>query len=279
MSDESERLDRFRWWLQFKRKCRPTTVHVYGSCVARVRRNGAAYPEKHERSALRTYVRYLDHARPVEDQADQAIRDWLLEPMPVERGPRKMAVAPFTKDDWAKLRTTLATDPEPEARVLEIQAVTGLRIGDVLRIRRHDLRKALAETDVLHVEIKGGRNFAVPTSGAPEVWHRLHKQWREWEDLAHWISPQADKNPDHAAYVSVRKHLRLLGQHLELDGRVNLHRIRHTVANRALAITKDVDSVRVLLGHRSLQSTMRYLDDRERVDDVAQLHRRLREDL
>jgi integrase len=270
----------FRAWLT-ARRYRATTVRQYVGAVdrARLQVEQGDPVEARYRPPVRAYTAYLDQTRSEPDWVDLALRDWLAAPR--ERAPPKtrQPIAPFDADDWRKLVRALATDPEPEARVIEIQTVTGLRTGDVLRLRRRALKEALAGSHVVQVELKGARVLPVPTSGAPEVWERLAKQWREGDTLAKWVSPASADADAGAAYIAVRKHFQLLAQDLGLHGPIHLHRLRHTVADLALTATKDINAVRIMLGHQNIATTMRYIDDRSRINDVATIHRTIREGL
>ena len=79
-----------------------------------------------------------------------------------------------------------------------------------------------------------------------------------------------------AAYQRVNRHLKALGDELGLPAPVHLHRLRRTLAVQALRTTKDMTIVQQLLGHASLSSTERYVDE-VRTDAVGRLQKKLRQ--
>lgn len=178
----------------------------------------------------------------------------------------------FQDQDWRKLYAAVVDDPAPEARVLQVEMETGVRVGDVLRLTRSRLRAAFTDGHLL-LEVKGGRERTVPIIATSASWVALWEAWpAEYEIVAEWLSPRADLDPEvsRAAYAKVRRHMLELGTQLGLHGRIHTHRCRRTVAVRALASTKDVHAVSQLLGHASVKTTEGYVDEL-RVADVNQI--------
>jgi site-specific recombinase XerD len=64
-----------------------------------------------------------------------------------------------------------------------------------------------------------------------------------------------------AAYKQIDTRLKQVAREAGLTERVHLHRLRRTVAVRALAQTNDIAAVQQMLGHRSIQTTARYVDE------------------
>jgi integrase len=231
--------------------------------------------------ALRTYTAFL-LAEP--DAAgtpfDIAVGELELEPAKLPkkraRGTKKLQQS-FDEQDWARLLGSLKRDRTPEGTVLLVCAVTGARIGDALRIKRGDLRSAY-RTGVLEIEQKGGHLRRMPLEGARDVWDKLDERWKAGATVARWLCPESDAEAEGGgcAYKRVFRHLQTVGDELGLKGRVHLHRLRRTVATRALRRTKDIHLVSQLLGHRSINSTQRYVTEL-RTEEVGALQRELRE--
>lgn len=193
---------------------------------------------------------------------------------------RQRAASSIADGEWQRLLQEIAADPSPEAAVLDVLASTALRIGDVLPLPRERLRAAL-ETRRLRLATKGGEERAVDLDGAPDAWARL---WGAWSapgaghpTLALLVAPGGDGSPDShgAAYAACARRLRVLATRAGLTGRVHLHRLRRTVGVQALRVTEDTVAVQQLLGHRSHQTTLGYLDE-ARPERVAQLQQQIR---
>lgn len=231
---------------------------------------------------LRRYRGYLEAVGTNEDAFDRWVRKQPLAALKVLKSkdakPREQARS-FPETEWRKLVNALAADDSPEGTVLYVQAVTGHRIGDVLRLSRKALLKGL-RTGVLQLQRKGGTYVEVPVAGLPEPWEALRDRWpaAEGGTVAQWICPTSSLGEEAGggAYQRVRRRLRSLAVELGISGRPNLHRLRRTVGVRALKKTKDIHLVSQLLGHRSLQSTEHYVTEL-RASEVAALQRNLLE--
>lgn len=261
--------------------CVTTVAHVRAA-----KRSWAARepPPPYTHTSLSRYVAFLGGA--AESSLDDFDR-WVLSlglapahdrPLASAISSKREATA-FNDDDWVRLADVLAQDIRAEARCLEVQLVSGLRVGDALRIRRDALARARQTGEPLVVDTKGGKLRKVPIDGAPDVWERLWKTWvpGTGETMAVWISPQGKYGElgGYGAYQAVRRHLVKLTRALGLQGRTHLHRFRRTVAERALDETKDIHAVQQLLGHAKLSTTEKYVRG-FRNEDVSDLLRRIR---
>lgn len=228
--------------------------------------------------AAKRYGRYLETTT-----ARSSFDNELLEALKAPRSRRRLQrrrkheAVSFRDEDWAKLFTKLKEQREPEAVVILVIFATGLRIGDVLRLRRDALRKAIdgGATDVVTIQ-KGNRERRVPVAGAREYWLLLYERWSDGATLAQWLCPTSKWGAETpgGAYQRVRRHLQATCAELGLDGRAYLHRLRRTVAVRALESTKDVHLVQQLLGHANIGATQLYTDEL-RSREVAALQQRL----
>jgi len=176
----------------------------------------------------------------------------------------KLARVSFRDEDWQTLFDTLTADADPKARVLQLQMLTGSRVGDVLRIERVQLQEAL-ELGVLAMRRKGGRVTNVSLDGAHAQWQALLDAWpTHAESVAQWVSPgsQLGAASGGGAYQAVNRYLKALGARLGVRGRVHLHRIRRTVAVHALVESGgNLQPVQQLLGHSTDDSTKHYVDE------------------
>jgi integrase len=193
------------------------------------------------------------------------------------RAARKRTAQGLSDAEWSALWRAVLAEPAPTARVLEAQMVSGLRVGDVLGITREALRRGV-EHDQLRFFVKGGTERLLYTTPARETWERLFgifagKSASEAHTVADAVCP--DGGP-RCAYHAVERLARKLGRDLGVD-RLHTHRLRRTVAVQALRATGgDLVAVQQLLGHSSIQSTSRYVDEAQ-PERVAALSRALGE--
>jgi integrase len=179
---------------------------------------------------------------------------------------------------WAAFGDALAARVSPEARVIELMVATGMRIGDALRVRREPVLEALSNTEgLIDLTVKGGKHAVRAVDGAPAEWAAIGALFRSAKDasnVAELVTPGQPEATGGPAYMRVRTELRAVGKIAGVEGRVHLHRVRRTVAVKALQHTKDIVLVSKLLDHGSITTTMKYVDE-GRADEVAQLQREL----
>lgn len=206
---------------------------------------------------------------------------------PETRKGRKRSAKSIDDASWRLLCEMVARDPEPEARVLEVQCATGLRVGDVLRITRTSLANAL-KTGSLYIVTKGNKPRELQIEGFEE-WVKLFAQWhddilpeaRAAPLIAGWLCPSNPSPlPGACAYQRVHRTLKRIAEELQIPGvdlgSFHTHRIRRTVGVQALRHTGDVKAVQELLDHSSMQTTLGYLDE-ARPHAVAELQQQLKD--
>lgn len=189
---------------------------------------------------------------------------------------RKKPAVSYLPEDWETLRTELGRRSDPEAHVLLVIAATGLRIGDVLGIEVRALRHAVKHRSTLELVQKGGGKRQLAVTGVYEVWERLSLQITDGSTVAEWICPTSawGSKGGGGAYQRCNRYLRSLAGELQLEGRPHLHRMRRTVATRAIRKTRDIHLVSQLLGHKQIGTTQGYTDEL-RSEEVSSLHAEL----
>lgn len=195
-----------------------------------------------------------------------------------KRKKRKNLAHGLSDAEWSALWTVVREDTADTARVLEAMMVSGLRVGDVLGIDREALRRGV-EHNVLRLRVKGGAERQIFTDPAPVTWKGLYELFKglgsdEATNVASAICGDADATAAGCAYYAVRRRLVTLGKRAGIEGRVHTHRLRRTVAVQALRHTGDLVAVQQLLGHSSIASTSRYVDEAQ-PERVAQLQREI----
>lgn len=251
-------------------------------------RNGGVPPEAQKvRARLRDY-------RWAWDVWADAAKEIGLPPLPIERPaipererggrraqePKRIHEAKaFSSEDFAKLRTELVLDNRPQAMVLLVMAMTGLRIGDVLRIKAADLRAAIAGDQRLVVMVKGEKPVQVVLVPAFEAWQRLANKcfYAPGSTVADAVvgSLASDPEAGGAAYERCRRAIKKFGLKLGLDGRVHLHRLRRTVAVELLRAGESLETVQQVLIHENLRTTESAYADEARSEQAARAMARL----
>lgn len=235
-------------------------------------------------NALRRYSAFAA-ANNIEDELTEAART--LGVAPVKRLPdtkdktRKLEARSFEEDDWTQLRASVIESTDPRDQVLACMIVTGLRVGDVLRIQRVELARMLEQAEpVVQAEVKGGQYRPVPIDASIRApWDALARGVlaTKARNVAQYVAPTFAGGDDvrgSSAYRRVDRRLKAWQRKLGLEGRANLQRIRRTIAVKSLDETDNVLRVQQMLGHRSVKSTGRYIDEHN-LRAVRRLQRKL----
>ncbi len=129
----------------------------------------------------------------------------------------------------------------------------GLRVSEVCALDTVDID---AKRKVIHVRhAKGGRDRYVPL---PErVYFVLREYWKEVRPKGPHLFPgqQPGSCVSHAA---VRANLKLAAAAAGIKKRVTPHVLRHSFATHLLELGTDIRVIQMLLGHRSIRTTLRY---------------------
>ena len=164
----------------------------------------------------------------------------------------KPVIEPFTQGDVRGLLREAAKSPTPErdVAILLLMADCGLRASELCGLKDSDVRETY-----IHVHGKGGKERRVPI--APETLSVI----RRWQKV---------RGPCTYLFISqrgkpfTREGLRVLFKRLGkragvVDVRCSPHTLRHTTAQEWLDGGGDLETLRLLLGHARLETTMRYL--------------------
>ena len=157
-----------------------------------------------------------------------------------------------------------ATD-EPIGRrdraILELLYATGLRVGELVSLDRHDVD---LDARVLRVLGKGGKERMVPFGAAAA--QALAAWFDDWDEIRVQAKPApSDAEP---VFLSVRgkrlgdRSVRTLVDRYAAEAGVppgvHPHTLRHTFATHLLEEGADLRAIQELLGHSSLATTQRY---------------------
>jgi site-specific recombinase XerD len=188
---------------------------------------------------------------------------------------RAHAKVPMGREEWLALMKALplAHDVPPVARaVIEIMALRGIRVGDVLRMRRDQIEEGLA-SGLLVVELKRRQRqeFSVRPIEAPLRFLLARADWRVVVDL---VLAEASEAQDRIA-AGGEAIWRALGKVSEHAGiaPVHPHKLRRTYATEFLAeVGGDLEKLRQHMGWADLATAASYADHdrREELDQVAE---------
>ncbi|MCL6622026.1 MAG: site-specific integrase [Syntrophobacterales bacterium] len=143
----------------------------------------------------------------------------------------------------------LAHLPAHQRAMMEFALLTGLRKANVLNLKWSQIDLAHASLHIPAEEAKGGRDLRLPL--AAEAVQLLAGLPRHPE--SEYVFCKEDGRPYRDIYSGFRLAVKKAGL---LD--VTIHTLRHTVGSHLVMNGVDLATVKDLLGHRDIRTTLRY---------------------
>ena len=249
----------------FKRK----SITAYVACVARFAKHFGKSPEVLGTAEIRSYLLYLTHDRHVSSSTDNPAlcalkflyrftlrKDWGLDGLARSRQQIKLPVV-LSIDEVTRFFQAITS--LRHRAILMTAYAAGLRISEVLALRVDDIN---SQRMVIHVrQGKGSKDRYVMLS--PRLLTLLREYWianrrRKVYQPSPWLFPgnvPGQPITDGAVYEACEEACRAAG----LEKHVTVHTLRHTFATHLLESGTDLRTIQILLGHRSLNTTARYL--------------------
>jgi integrase/recombinase XerD len=129
----------------------------------------------------------------------------------------------------------------------------GLRLSELIHLRVGDIDSARM---VIHVrQGKGAKDRLVPLSG--RLLEALRAYWRRYRP-ATWLFP-GDKPGQPISGSNMQRRFGQLVKRVGLTKHCSLHTLRHSYATHLLEAGVDLLTLKLLLGHKTLETTTRYL--------------------
>lgn len=158
----------------------------------------------------------------------------------------------LSRQDEATMLAAMAADSSWAARrdrlMLRVLLATGLRLASVLALERADID---VEHGRLHVALKGGRRGVVALE--PGLGAEL-RAWTRGQDGAVFRSVRGSRLSARQVQLRMAAWVEAAGV-----GRFTPHVARHTFGTRLYRETLDLRRVQRALGHRSVETTERYV--------------------
>lgn len=241
----------------------PGTIAVYVNCVARFARHFGMSPDRLGPDDVRAFLLHLIQQRKVSwsyyNQHLQALRflynttlgrDWVLKHLACPKRPKRLPVV-LSPDELT--RFFAAIGGLKHRALLMTAYAAGLRVSEVSRLRVADID---SQRMVLRIrQAKGQKDRFVGLS--PRLLTILRAYWKAARP-GEYLFPGA--RPDQPLSTgSVHRICQAARRRCGLDKHVTVHTLRHSFATHLLEDGTDLRTIQILLGHRSLGTTARYL--------------------
>lgn len=165
--------------------------------------------------------------------------------------PRKQP-RPISSDVLHKIMEQIPADNRRDLLLINLLLETGLRISEALSIEIDNMDLAPGNESIL-IRVKGGS----------ERWVPLYMASRTLELLPEYIQgrkgflfPGDDDKP--ICYRTIHERWKEYKEKANLSTKGGLHALRHTCATNLLESGKPIEVVKEVLGHKHMQTTLRY---------------------
>jgi integrase/recombinase XerD len=241
----------------------PRTVEVYIRCVANFAQYFKLSPDRLGPEHIRQYQLFLVQRKQVAwavfNQTVCALRffyhhvlhrDWMIEHIPYPRHEEKLPVVLSPTEVAAVFQ---ATRNLKHRTILMTIYAAGLRVSEVIHLRVADID---SQRQVICVrQGKGRKDRQVMLS--PKLLELLRLYWKSYRPTG-WLFP--GKPPERPiTRETVFTICRQAGEAAHLSKRISPHTLRHCFATHLLEDATDLRRIQVLLGHRNLKTTAKYL--------------------
>lgn len=169
-----------------------------------------------------------------------------------ENNSREKKILDMNLDDAAQARLIDCANGDLEI-ILEIALLTGMRQGEILKMKWKDVDFRLGEIRIPEENAKSKRERFIPMDG--EIVAALDSIERKSEYV--FFNPETGKH-----IMDVRRSFKAVLKAAKIEG-LRFHDLRHLAASRLVKVT-DVVTASKILGHSSLDMTLRYVHSTQR---------------
>jgi integrase/recombinase XerD len=247
--------------LELRRKA-PGTVTSYVKAVEELARYYGRSPDQISREEVRSYLHYLITQRKLAYSSCNCkivainffYREVLGRELDLKVSMKKEGRLPdpLSRQEVARL---INATTNRKHRVLMMTAYSaGLRLAELVRLRPHHIK---SDRMLIHVEQGKGRKDRY-TLLSERLLSELRAYWREYRPLGAWLFMNEGGSGHVPNYTAARIFYRLKRRAGIVHGR-GIHTLRHSFATHLLEAGVDLRTIQILMGHSSLNSTLKYL--------------------
>ena len=191
-------------------------------------------------SQLRFFTLYILH------------QNWDPTQLPLRKFDTYLPYVPSQKE----MRTFLATIQDLKFKAMAVLMYSaGLRVSEVCNLRYEDISRTNMKIHIAHAKNRSDR-YAQLSTYALDV---LTDYWLKCGKPRNWLFPEKTNNqkPIYTQWVgiNIEKHEKFLGW----PKHITCHTFRHAYGTHLYEMGADLPTIKVLLGHKSIESTVIYV--------------------
>ena len=222
-------------------------------------------PEVVSWEELRDYIRWLQKSRNLSDRTINCAisqlrfftmyilhKPWDDTQLPLRKFDEYLPFVPSKEETWQFISTM--PDLKPQTMVALMYS-SGLRIGEVCSLRYEDIQRKNMRIHISHGKNRHDR-YAVLSKFALDL---LTRYWMENGKPMGYLFPKqrGDDRPIDTFFLS--RHIHAHEERLGWERRLTCHSFRHAFGTHLYENGTDLLTIKTLMGHKSLTSTMIYI--------------------
>ena len=247
--------------LELRRKA-PGTVKNYVKGVEELAKYYGRSPDKISREEVRSFLHYLITERKLAYSSCNCkivainffYREVLGQKMDLRVPMKKEGRLP---DPLSRKEVTrlIKSARNRKHRVLMMTAYsTGLRVGELVQLKPRHIK---SDRMLIHVDQGKGRKDRY-TLLSERLLSELRAYWREYRPGGGWVFSNEAGTGHMPKYTAGRAFYRMKKRAEIVHGH-GIHTLRHSFATHLLEAGVDLLTIQILMGHKSLKTTIKYL--------------------
>lgn len=214
---------------------------------------------------LRAYIRWLQDSRSLSDRSVNCAisqlrfftlyvlhKPWDPTQLPLRRFDEFLPFVPSQQEVWQFISTI--PDLKPKAMTALLYS-SGLRIGEVCSLRYEDVSRSCMRIHITHGKNRSDR-FAILSRAALDI---LTQYWFAYGRPMGYLFPKQNGQDRPIDTFFLSRHIHAHEERLGWPRRLTCHSFRHAFGTHLYENGADLLTIKALLGHKSLQSTMVYV--------------------
>lgn len=222
-------------------------------------------PEEVSWQELRDYIRWLQKSRGLSDRTINCAisqlrffymyvlhKPWDDTQLPMRRFDTYLPYVPSKQETWQ----FISTIPDLKQKTMvAIMYSSGLRIGEVCRLRYEDVDRKTMRLHITHGKNRNDR-FAILSHTALDL---LTRYWFEYGRPRGFLFPKQNGEDRPIDTFFLSRHIHAHEDRLGWERRLTCHSFRHAFGTHLYEDGTDLLTIKALLGHKSLHSTTIYV--------------------